>query len=182
MAHSLELLLDEAADQHVRDEWAALAGAGLPHQGSVVSTTNRPHVTLVAASSIDPGVDAALVPAAMTLPISMRLGAPVLFSNRGRVTLSRLVVPSAGLISMHARVTRVADGHIGPDTPESMLAHTRPGRWTPHVTLARRLDGVQLARALEVLDLRAEPTGTFVALRRWDSDAGTDHILAGRAC
>jgi hypothetical protein len=73
------------------------------------------------------------------------------------------------------------------------VAHTAPGRWTPHVTLASRLSPDQLARAVEVLadaeEARAatapeDPAvpvppgaGLLVALRRWDSDARTVTIL-----
>ena len=62
------------------------------------------------------------------------------------------------------------------------FAHTVPGQWTPHVTLARRMDAEQLVRAFDILDIRAEIVGEFTALRRWDPDAGTDVVLAGRAC
>ncbi|MET4168760.1 MULTISPECIES: 2'-5' RNA ligase family protein [Gordonia] len=191
MAHSLELLLDDSSDQQVRAEWDALAAAGLPHQGRVASATNRPHVTLAAASRIDPQADAALAGVAMRLPVGMRLGAPILFGAAGRSTLARLVVPSTELLSAHAQVCRLAAGFIGsrpagsatsPGHHGTAFAHTTPGRWTPHVTLARRMDAEQLARALVVLDLRAEIAGEFTALRRWDPDEGTDVILAGRAC
>ncbi|WP_238421572.1 2'-5' RNA ligase family protein [Gordonia sp. 'Campus'] len=181
MAHSLELILDDPSDQQVRDEWAVLAEAGLPHQGRVASTTNRPHVTLIAASTIDPGADAALTPAAMRLPVDMMLGAPLVFGNGRRSTLARLVVPTTELLSIHTQVDRLAAEFLGRDSSPA-FAHTQPGRWTPHVTLARRLDPDQLAHALGILDLRAEIAGSFVALRRWDPDAGVDHILPGRAC
>ncbi|MFE0751282.1 2'-5' RNA ligase family protein [Gordonia sp. NPDC058843] len=189
MAHSLELLLDDSSDQQVRSEWAALAAAGLPHQGRVASTTNRPHVTLVAAARIDPLADAALAGVAMRLPVGMRLGAPIVFGSRS--TLARLVVPSTDLLSVHAQVSRLSAEFVGSgpaaDSAASgsratPFAHTAPGQWTPHVTLARRMDSDQLVRALEILDPRAEIIGEFTALRRWDPDAGIDVVLAGRAC
>ncbi|WP_055475858.1 2'-5' RNA ligase family protein [Gordonia sp. HS-NH1] len=191
MAHSLELLLDDSSDQQVRAEWAALATAGLPHQGRVASATNRPHVTLVAASRIDPQADAALAGVAMRLPVGMRLGAPIVFGAGTRSTLARLVVPSSELLSVHAQVCRlsadfVESGQAGasatPGSRGSAFAHTSPGQWTPHVTLARRMDAEQLVRALAVLDPRAEIVGEFTALRRWDPDEGADVVLAGRAC
>ena len=47
-----------------------------------------------------------------------------------------------------------------------------PGAWTPHVTLARRLDPAQLAAALRVLAERPrEIDGTIRCGRRWDGDA-----------
>lgn len=180
MVHSLELLLDEDADQRVRSQWQQLADAGLPHQGQIRSGTNRPHTTLLAAEYIADSVHAALTPAAQRLPIPASLGAAVLFGQGSRVTLARLVVPSSELLSTHAQVTRFAAGHLG-DSPH-VLPHSAPGHWTPHVTLARRLDPAQLTAALAVLDLRTELIGTFVAIRHWNGDAKTEHALAGRAC
>jgi hypothetical protein len=46
MAHSIELLFDDATEAAVRRDWTALAQAGLPSQGQHRSPTNRPHVTL----------------------------------------------------------------------------------------------------------------------------------------
>ncbi|WP_439029054.1 2'-5' RNA ligase family protein [Gordonia terrae] len=181
MAHSLELILDDTSDQRVRDEWAVLAEAGLPHQGRVASPTNRPHVTLVAASVIDSGVDTALSAVSTRLPITMRLGAPVVFGHGRRMTLARLVVPSTEILSVHAQVARVSAEFLGHESSPA-FDHTRTGRWTPHVTLARRLDTEQLARALAILELHSEIVGSFVAVRRWDPDAGVDHVFAGRAC
>ena len=192
MAHSLELLLDDSSDQQVRAEWDALAAAGLPHQGRVASPTNRPHVTLVAASRIDGNADAALAAVAMRLPVGMRLGAPIVFGGGRRSTLARLVVPSSELLSVHAQVSRLSAEFVDPEPADTAtastdgrrmpFAHTVPGQWTPHVTLARRMDAEQLVRAFDILDIRAEIVGEFTALRRWDPDAGTDAVLAGRAC
>ncbi|MEE3852573.1 2'-5' RNA ligase family protein [Gordonia sp. LSe1-13] len=181
MVHSIELLLDETADQRVRDEWASLADAGLPHQGSIRSSSNRPHVTLIAAQHLTPGVDEALAPTSLRLPIAMTLGAPILFGPHRRTTLARLVVPSTELLSVHAQTARLAGDHVG-DDESAMMPHSAPGRWTPHVTLARRLDPEQLREALTVLDGRALITGEFVGIRHWDSDAKVETLLAGRAC
>ncbi|MGV9710055.1 2'-5' RNA ligase family protein [Gordonia sp. NPDC003424] len=180
MVHSLELLLDDDADQRVRGQWARLADAGLPHQGTIRSGTNRPHATLLVAEFIGDSVHGALTPVSMRLPVPVRLGAPVLFGQGSRVTLARLVVPSTDLLSVHAQIARLAAAHLG-DEPH-LMPHSAPGQWTPHVTLARRLTPGQLAEALAVLDLRAEITGTFSALRHWNGDDKTEHIVAGRQC
>lgn len=53
-------------------------------------------------------------------------------------------------------------------------SHALPGHWTPHVTLASRLDAAQIAAALTVLD--APPSSSaprLAAGRRWDSTART---------
>jgi hypothetical protein len=46
-----------------------------------------------------------------------------------------------------------------------------PGRWTPHVTLARGLDAAGVGRALEVLGGSGPIEGAAVDCRRWDSQA-----------
>ncbi|WP_235497386.1 hypothetical protein, partial [Aeromicrobium sp. Leaf272] len=64
-----------------------------------------------------------------------------------------------------------------PDRPDLTL----PGRWTPHVTLARRLGDEQLAHALDLLaGIPSELAGAPAALRHWDSDAKAVHVLRAR--
>ncbi|NDZ93083.1 2'-5' RNA ligase family protein [Streptomyces sp. SID6673] len=196
MVHSLELLLDEVSDQYIRDEWHTLDSAGLPNQSTIRSGTNRPHVTLAAAKHIAGSADAALTPVSLRLPFTATIGAPILFAQGSRVTLARLVVPSTELLSIHAQTIRLVADHLVADqlsdshpgdshpgeTGPAMMPHSTPGRWTPHVTLARRLDPEQLTRALGALDTRATIDGSFVGLRHWDGDAKTEHVLGGRAC
>ncbi|MFW0787605.1 2'-5' RNA ligase family protein [Gordonia sp. CPCC 206044] len=179
MVHSLELLLDADTDALIRQEWERLAALGLANQGHIRAGTNRPHVTLLAAEQITTSADAALTPVSTRLPIPMTVGAPVLFGPATRLTLARLVVPSTELLSVHAQVTRLSADHLG-DGPA--MPHSATGRWTPHITLARRLDASQMSRVLEAIDPRSEITGAFVGLRHWDGDAKTEHVLAGRAC
>ncbi|MGC5259347.1 2'-5' RNA ligase family protein [Gordonia sp. DT218] len=181
MVHSLELLLDEASDQYIRDEWHTLDSAGLPNQSTIRSGSNRPHVTLVAAKRIAGAANAALAPASLRLPFAATIGAPILFAQGSRTTLARIVVPSTELLSVHAQAIRLLTDHLGDGEPTTM-AHSTPGYWTPHVTLARRLDPDQLGRALAALDSRATIDGSFVGLRHWDGDAKTEFVLGGRAC
>ncbi|ROZ87715.1 2'-5' RNA ligase family protein [Gordonia sp. OPL2] len=184
MVHSLELLLDEPSDQQVRDEWDALAAAGLPNQSAHRAPSNRPHVTLAAAGHIAASADAALVPVGMRLPVPVLLGAPILFGRADRLTLARLVVPSTELLSVHAQTLRLGADHLVDDSGAgaALMPHSLPGHWTPHVTLARRLTADELTRALAVLDTRATIEGHAVGLRHWDGDAKTEYVLAGRAC
>ncbi|RYJ05522.1 MAG: hypothetical protein EON52_11120 [Actinomycetales bacterium] len=56
---------------------------------------------------------------------------------------------------------------------------TAPGAWTPHVTLARRLDPAQLAAAFAALAERPrELEGSIAVARRWDGDARRTWDLA----
>ncbi len=180
MAHSIELLLDPLSDAAIRSQWQALAGAGLPSQLRVSSPTNRPHVTLVAAARIGPAVDEALRTLADRVPFDCVVGAPLIFgptsSTGGRHTLARLIVPSAELLALHAEVYRLALPHVDAEP----YPHCRPGHWTPHVTLGRRITAAEIGPALaRVDDGDGDISAQMAGLRRWDGDERTDHLLVG---
>ncbi|HYO01492.1 MAG TPA: 2'-5' RNA ligase family protein [Mycobacterium sp.] len=172
MAHSVELLFDQCTDAAIRRQWTALADAALPSQAHHESPSNRPHVTLTVAQRIDPAVDAALWEPARQLPLDCLIGAPMIFGRRS-LTLVRLIVPAAGLLRLHESV----DSICAPFLAAEPFPHVRPGRWTPHVTLARRLAPADLAAALEAIDAD-DVLGTFAGLRRWDGDARVDTVIA----
>lgn len=92
------------------------------------------------------------------------LGAPVLFGASERRVLARAVVPSAELLALHAGVHAAAG-------PGEDAAHTVPGEWSPHVTLARRMPLTDLARALACVG--GELHGHAASLRRWDAASAT---------
>jgi hypothetical protein len=173
MAHSIELLLDSRTDTAIRAAWQALADAGLPSQVNVKSATNRPHITLLAAQRISPEVDEVLRGLAPRLPLDCVVGAHVVFGGP-RLTLARLIVPSAELLALHAEVFRLALPHV----TGQPFAHCRPGHWTAHATLGRRLTAIEVGAALGLAEEAApDLAAEVVALRRWDSDARTDHLL-----
>lgn len=184
MAHSLELLLDPATETAVRHQWQILDEAGLPSQVQVKSATNRPHVTLIAAQRIGPEVDDVLRSLADHLPVDCVIGAPLVFGG-ARHTLARLIVPSADLLALQAEVYRLCLPYL---TGEP-FPHCRPGHWTAHVTLARRLGAEQVGYAVAALHPDREHAGSNTAgadlagrltgLRRWDSDERVDHLLVG---
>lgn len=153
---SIELTLDDGTDAAVRAEWAALLDAGLPSLATHRGATNRPHVTLAAGEELadTPQLREALA----VLPIVVETGGLLLFrAGRGAVVLSRQVVASAALLNLHRAVHAAITGAV---------ELTLPGKWTPHITLARRLAPDRLAPALAVL-----PESRPVALtggRLWD--------------
>lgn len=165
MTQSVELLLDPPSEAVVLGEWARLADAGLPTEQRVVpGPTHRPHVTLWAGPTIPPGVDEALPGKVSGIELPLLLGSLLVFGpRRSQVVLVRQVVASAALLELQARVA----GRCGTE-PDS---HFAPGRWSPHVTLARRVPieqvGVVLATLAEVPDVLA----TSRVCRRWDGDA-----------
>ena len=157
---SVELLLDDALDAAVREEWRLLADAGLPSQARHTGPTNAPHVTLAVAAALSPAAEARLVNTVTDELPSLTLGGLLVFPGH---VLARVVVPSAALLDLHARVI-VAVGD-----EDGVVEHVHPGAWTPHVTLARRLGPDDLASAVRLLaDAPRERTGRAAAVRRWD--------------
>jgi hypothetical protein len=159
MVQSVELVFDPDTEAAVRHIWDGLAESGVPSQ----APASRPHVTLAVAEKIDPAVDALLADLTGRFPFPCRVGAPLLF-GRSKAVLARLVVPTTELLEVHAEVHRVCVAHLRPGP----MPHTLPGQWTGHVTLARRVGGAQLGRALRIAQRPPEMTGSFVGLRRWD--------------
>lgn len=164
MTQAVELLLDETSEAAVRDQWRLLAEAGLPSQAQHRGDTNSPHVTLAAVPSVAQEAEVALARlCSEALPLEVRLGALTLF-GQDPVVLVRLVVLTRELVDLQARVASVLE------VPDDSLFS--PGRWTPHVTLARRLPLAQLPDAVQVLGAAvASRDGTGVRLegaRRWD--------------
>ena len=175
MTHSLELLLDAHTDAVIRSVWQDLDDAGLPSQVRVKSPTNRPHVTLVAAHRIAPDIDESLRGLRHRFPLAVVVGAPLVFGGP-KLTLARLIVPSAGLLDLHAEINRMALPHVITEP----FPHCRPGHWTPHATLGHRFSGEQIGAALEVLSRTGHDlAAAVVGLRRWDGDQRVDHILVG---
>lgn len=169
MAHSIELLVDPDTDAAVRRMWTALVDSGLPSQGNHRSSSNRPHITLVAAERIDPGIDDLARTLESRLPLRVDVGASLVFRG-GRSTVARLVVASRELLALHREVYEIA----GPFVRGEIFEHCEPDRWTPHLTVARRVTDDQLGRAITVADDSTHGvsvTATITAMRRWDSDA-----------
>lgn len=175
MAHSVEALLDPSAEAAIRAAWQMLDEAGLPSQVQVRSPTNRPHVTLLAAPRIRPEVDESLRGLTDRFPIRCVVGAPLVLRGR-QLTLARLIVPSAPLLALHEEVYR----RCLPYVEGEPYAHCRPGQWTPHATLSRRMSAEQVGLAVAVIaDPAADLPAEAVGLRRWDSDERVDQLLIG---
>lgn len=143
----------------MRAEWHALAEAGLSSLARHPGESNRPHVTLLvrerlSAVVVDPGRS-----------FGVTLGAPLLFGSGDRRVLARSVVPTRELLALHCAVHALAG-------PGEDAAHTAPGAWTPHVTLARRLRVADLPQALAVIGEEELP-GRALGLRRWDAASAT---------
>ncbi|MET0467327.1 MAG: 2'-5' RNA ligase family protein [Aeromicrobium sp.] len=173
MVQSVELVLDERLDALVREEWDVLSTAGLPSQARHTGPSNAPHITLGVADRMDDAAELALADVDHGIGGAVRLGGLLVFQGRTAV-LSRAVVPTEALLRTHRAVqAALADA---PGRPVS----TAPDRWTPHVTLARRLDDAQLAAALSLLAARPrELVGSVRAARRWDGDGRVTWDVGG---
>lgn len=166
---TVELLPDDATNAVVREQWEALATAGLPSQARHTGATNRPHVTLAVCSAIPASLEPGLVAAVAALPLPLRLGGLLVFGVHRRV-LARLVVPTVELLRLHAAVEVVLADCPGRGPLLS------PARWTAHVTLARGLREEQLGAALTACS-GEEVDGTAVGARRYDGGTRTDWPL-----
>jgi 2'-5' RNA ligase len=169
MVHSVELLFDPDTESTTRHVWEALSGAGLRSPGQA----SRPHLTLVVADEIAADVDELLTTVTRRLPLPCLIGAPMVFGE-SRLTLVRLVVPTAELLSLQAEVHRICLPYLTPGP----ASNTLPGQWTPHLTMARHVDPPLLARALRIRKLAREVTGALVGLRRWDGNKRIEHLIA----
>jgi 2'-5' RNA ligase len=165
VTQSVELLLDPTSEAAVLREWAGLGEAGLPSEQRVVpSPTHRPHVTLWAGPLVPPEVDTALPALVAGLDLTLLLGSLLVFGpRRGQVVLVRQVVASAALLHLQTRVAERCG--VEPDS------HVAPGRWSPHVTLARRVPVERLGEVVATLGQVPDLTATVRVCRRWDGDA-----------
>ena len=162
MTQALELTFDRRADEAIRAQWQELRAAGLPSMARHTAPTNRPHITLDAREAVTPEAEEALGPVALRLPVDVLVGAPLLFHARRRWVLTRHVVMDRALLELHAHALTL----LGLE-PESL---TSPGRWVPHVTLARGLSDDQLPVALKLVSTAQPVKAVALRLRRWDSD------------
>ncbi len=169
MVHSIELLFDGETEATIRHIWDDLAAANIPSQ----APAGRPHVTLAVADRIAEDVDALLRPLTGRLPLPCTVGASLLL-GRTNAILARLIVPTASLLAFHAEVHRTVGEHLHPEAAPNSL----PGHWTPHVTLARRVGGPALGRALRIAGRPPLIEGTFAGLRRWNGDKKAEYRIA----
>lgn len=129
-------------------------------------------MTLLAADGLGGSADDAVraVVASAALP-TLRLGGLIVFGVPPRgLVLARQVVVDRALLDLHARIHAAVDAAAAdPDADAvEVVPHTRPGAWTPHLTIALRLTPEQLGAAVAALG-RVDPLDAPAAgLRRWD--------------
>jgi 2'-5' RNA ligase len=165
LTQSVELLLDDAADAEIRGQWDRLGDAGLPTARRIEpSPHHAPHVSLWAGGRLGDAAEARLPPLFTDLDLEVVIGGLLLFGpHRGGYILVRQVMVSTALATLQQRVVEICGSGYG--------GQFRDGRWSPHVTLARRVGVNQVGPALGALaDAPAELTATVRRARRWDGD------------
>lgn len=170
---TVELLPDDRLDSMLRGAWRRLAEAGLPSLAGHRHPTNRPHLTIAEAESLDDGGRATVgAMVADRLPLPTDLVAMGVFARRGLV-LHLVVVPAPELVSLHLAVSeRLVGLGAGP------RPHLVPGRWVPHVTLASRLSRADLSAAADIVADMLPIEGMWVAARSYD-DTMRDVVALG---
>ncbi|MFD7242244.1 2'-5' RNA ligase family protein [Streptomyces massasporeus] len=174
---TVELLLDETAEQVVREAWRRLADAGLPSQARHRSPTNSPHLTLAACPELTAPIRWELAEVAATLPLPVRCTGVVRFERPTSVLAWALDLDSA-LAALHRRVWEAV---ASDSPPETLNPFHEPGRWAPHVTLGRtRRAGAYADRRIPGL-LPAPPLSIrLTTLRSYDTSTGALEVLKPR--
>ncbi|HZQ32536.1 MAG TPA: 2'-5' RNA ligase family protein [Mycobacterium sp.] len=168
MVHSIELLFDPDTETAIRRVWQRLSDLSLRSP----TQTSRPHVTLVVADTIAADVDPLLSALNARLPLSAIVGAPMVFGHSPLI-LVRAVVPSTDLLALHAEAWRMCQPYADP----APAPNTAVGQWTPHVTLARRVDPAQLREAFAIRRLSRDVHAEFVGIRHWDGNNRVEHVI-----
>lgn len=154
MAYLLEAYLDPESDAKVRHLWRVLNERGMGD--SNLRNDSTPHLTLTTCATLDEAAaQAALALVARRAPIPLSLRGLAIFPGE-RATLYLPAVPSVALLDLQRACAEVAGDAV-------------EGRWTPHVSLARRLPSVALPGAVGVLhdqDLTIDATIDRIGLLR----------------
>jgi 2'-5' RNA ligase len=165
LTQSVELMLDDMTEAAIRGQWDRLGDAGLPTaRRSEPSPHHAPHITLWAGDRLGPETDAQLPFLFANLDLQLVIGSLMLFGpQRSGYILVRQVLISATLAELQRQVVQVCGG--------DGYGQFGDGRWSPHVTLARRVGVDQVGPALRALaDGPAELSATVRRARRWDGN------------
>ena len=142
MAQSVELTLDSVAEAALVAQWDRLAAAGLARPKRPEPDGHHlPHLTLYAADAIPEAAEPVLPEIVADINLTVRIGALMIFGPRnGECILVRQVPASVELLELQQRVAVACDAD-----PAGQFG---PGRWSPHVTLARRLPPDRVGEAV----------------------------------
>jgi 2'-5' RNA ligase len=162
VAQSVELALDSDAEAALVSQRDRLAAAGLARPKRPEPYEHHlPHITLYAGDTIPEAAEPVLPDIVTGVNLSAHIGALMIFGPRkGECILVRQVAASVELLELQQRVALAC----GAD-PTGQFG---PGRWSPHVTLARRVSSEHVGKAVQVLGSHGELDTTVQRCRRWD--------------
>src|SRR4029453_517258 len=155
MAQSVELTLDTSAEATLVAQWDRLAAAGLANPKRPEAHGHHlPHITLYAADAISEEAESVLPEMVAGIDLKVHIGALMIFGPRkGECILVRHVAASVELLELQQRVAQACEAD-----PAGQFG---PGRWSPHVTLARRVSSDHVGKAASVLGFRGELDATI---------------------
>jgi 2'-5' RNA ligase len=167
VAQSVELTFDVSADAALIAQWDRLAASGVANpRRSDPDGHHRPHLTLFAADAIPEPAEAELPEIVADLDLTVRVGAVMIFGPRnGACILVRQVLASVELLQLQQRVALACEAD-----PKGQFG---AGRWSPHVTLARRIRSDDVGKAVSVLGSHGEVDARIQRCRRWDGNRRT---------
>ena len=100
------------------------------------------------------------------IDLTVRVGAVMIFGPRnGTCILVRQVLASVELLQLQQRVALACEAD-----PKGQFG---AGRWSPHVTLARRVLSDDVGKAVSVLGSHGELDARIQRCRRWDGNRRT---------
>jgi 2'-5' RNA ligase len=167
VAQSVELTLDVSAEAAMVAQWDRLAAVGVSKpQRADPEGLHRPHLTLYAADAIPEPAESELREIVAGIDLTVRVGAVMVFGPRnGTCILVRQVLASVELLQLQQRVALVCEAD-----PKGQFG---AGRWSPHVTLARRVLSDDVGKAVSVLGSHGEVDARIQRCRRWDGNRRT---------
>lgn len=167
MAQSVELTLDASAEAALVAQWDRLAAVGVAKpQRSDPEGHHRPHLTLYAADAIPKPAESELPEIVAGIDLTVHVGAVMIFGPRnGTCILVRQVSASVELLQLQQRVALVCEAD-----PKGQFG---AGRWSPHVTMARRVLSDDVGKAVSVLGSHGEVDARIQRCRRWDGNRRT---------
>lgn len=168
--YGLDLRLDAVLEECVREVWWALEAEGIRSLASSGHARHQPHMSLALGPrlcDVDPDAFLGLQP-----PRSVTLISAATFGIDGGVVFLA-VRPSPDLYEFHRSIVDA----LGP-AGDGMSGYYRPGRLTPHVTVAEGLPIAALGRAVQAVVPHLPLTGSYTALEIVDARTGRRQRLA----
>jgi 2'-5' RNA ligase len=138
------LLFDARSDRRMRELWSRLEDAGISTLATHTHRRHHPHLSYAVLRSWDLArVQEALRAVPDAGPCSMTVHGTLAFP-RGRAALAPAVTPAIGLRQVGTVTALAATG-------AELHRHYQAGQWVPHVSVATRAQGAQLATVVRMV-------------------------------